>query len=57
VVAALLVVGLLGAAIEAGFIHRLYGRQEEVLDQLLLTFAFVLILTDPTRFAWGPASS
>ncbi|MFC4449064.1 branched-chain amino acid ABC transporter permease [Halorussus aquaticus] len=53
VVAALLVVGVLGAVIEMGFIRRLYGRQEEVLDQLLLTFAFVLILTDLTRVAFG----
>ncbi|NEU57780.1 branched-chain amino acid ABC transporter permease [Halorussus sp. MSC15.2] len=53
VVAALVVVGVLGAVIEVGFIRRLYGRQEEVLDQLLLTFAFVLILTDLTRVAFG----
>lgn len=53
VVAALLVVGLVGAVIEVGFIRRLYGRQEEVLDQLLLTFAFVLILTDLTRITFG----
>jgi branched-subunit amino acid ABC-type transport system permease component len=53
VVAALLVVGLLGAVVEVGFIRRLYGRQEEVLDQLLLTFAFVLILTDLTRGVFG----
>ena len=53
VIAAILVVGVLGAAIEVGFIRRLYGRQEEVLDQLLLTFAFVLILTDLTRITFG----
>jgi branched-subunit amino acid ABC-type transport system permease component len=53
VVAAVIVVGLIGAAIEVGFIRRLYGRQEEVLDQLLLTFAFVLILTDLTRITFG----
>ncbi|WP_227379713.1 branched-chain amino acid ABC transporter permease [Haladaptatus halobius] len=52
-VAALIVVGLLGTIIEVGFIRRLYGRQEEVLDQLLLTFAFVLILTDLTRVVFG----
>ena len=53
VVAAVIVVGLIGAVIEMGFIRRLYGRQEEVLDQLLLTFAFVLILTDLTRITFG----
>lgn len=53
VIAALVIVGLLGAIIESGFIRRLYGRREEVLDQLLLTFAFVLILTDLTRIVFG----
>lgn len=47
-------VGLLGAAIEAGFIRRVYDR--EPLDQLLLTFAFVLIITDATRFFFGTGS-
>ena len=53
VLAALVVVGVVGAIVEMGFIRRLYGRQEEVLDQLLLTFAFVLILTDLTRITFG----
>ncbi|WP_254543170.1 branched-chain amino acid ABC transporter permease [Halomarina pelagica] len=51
VIAAGLVVGVLGAAIEAGFIRRVYDR--EPLDQLLLTFAFVLMLTDAVRFVFG----
>ncbi|MFC7201485.1 branched-chain amino acid ABC transporter permease [Halospeciosus flavus] len=51
VVAAAVVVGLLGIVIEAGLIRRIYHREE--LDQLLLTFALVLILTDLTRTVFG----
>lgn len=47
-------VGLVGAAIEAGFIRRTYGR--DPLDQLLLTFGFVLILGDVTLFFFGTGS-
>lgn len=46
-----ILVGLLGGVIEAGFIRRVYER--EPLDQLLLTFAFVLMLTDLTRVVFG----
>ncbi len=53
VVAAGLVVGVLGVIIEMGFVRRLYGRAEEELDQLLLTFAFVLILEDTIRALFG----
>ena len=53
VIAAGLVVGALGIVIEMGFIRRLYGRAEEDLDQLLLTFAFVLILEDIIRMVFG----
>ena len=51
VVLAAVVVALVGVFIEAGFIRRLYGR--DILDQLLLTFAFVLILEDVVRFVFG----
>jgi branched-subunit amino acid ABC-type transport system permease component len=51
VVLAAVVVALVGVFIEAGFIRRLYGR--DILDQLLLTFAFVLILEDAVRFVFG----
>lgn len=51
-----LAVGLVGAVIEMGFIRRLYGREEEVLDQLLMTFAFVLIITDGIRAIFGSGS-
>lgn len=56
VVAAIVVVGIVGGLLEAIFIRRLYGREEEVLDQLLLTFAFVLIITDSVRAIFGSQS-
>lgn len=51
IVAAILVVGVLGALIDAGFLRRIYDRGH--LDQLLMTFAFVLILTDGVRLVFG----
>lgn len=51
-----LVVGVVGAVIEVGFMRRLYGRAEEELDELLLTFAFVLIITDGIRAIFGSGS-
>lgn len=51
--AAIFVVAIIGAIIEMGFIRRLYGRREEILDTLLLTFAFVLVLTDLIRITFG----
>lgn len=54
-VLAMLIVGLVGAFIEWGFIRRVYDR--EPLDQLLLTFAFVLIFTDIIRELFGSAAS
>jgi len=56
-VLAAVVVGVLGLLIEFGFLRRLYGREEEVLDQLILTFAFVLIITDVVRFTFGSGSN
>jgi len=53
---AALAVGVVGAIIEVGFIRRLYGRTEEELDQLLMTFAFVLIVTDGIRAIFGSGS-
>jgi len=52
---AALVAGALGVFIEAGFIRRIYDR--EPLDQLLLTFAFVLMLTDVIRTTFGSGSN
>jgi branched-subunit amino acid ABC-type transport system permease component len=53
IVAAIVVVAVIGGVLEVVFIRRLYGREEEVLDQLLLTFALVLILTDSIRIIFG----
>ncbi len=53
IVVAGLVVGVIGMIIEMGFVRRLYGRAEEELDQLLLTFAFVLIIEDGIRMIFG----
>ncbi|PSQ19598.1 branched-chain amino acid ABC transporter permease [Halobacteriales archaeon QS_9_67_17] len=47
--------GLMGVFIEAVFIRRVYDR--EPLDQLLLTFAFVLMLTDVVRTTFGSGSN
>ena len=54
-VLAAVVVGLVGLVLESGFIRRIYDRDH--LDQLLLTFAFVLILTDVVRFIFGSGSN
>ena len=54
-VLAAVVVGLIGLVLEAGFIRRIYDRDH--LDQLLLTFAFVLIITDVVRFIFGSGSN
>jgi len=46
-----LVVGALGGLIEILFLRRMYAR--ETAFQLLLTFAFILILDDGVRIVWG----
>ena len=51
IVTAILVVGVVGAVIDAGFLRQIYDRGH--LDQLLMTFAFVLILTDLVRVVFG----
>ncbi len=52
--AAAIVVGVVGIVIEMGFLRRIYDRDE--LDQLLLTFAFVLLITEGIRFTFGSQS-
>lgn len=52
--AAALVVGFVGVVIEMGFLRWIYDRDE--LDQLLLTFAFVLLITEGIRFTFGSQS-
>jgi len=55
VVLAALVVGVIGVVIEVVFLRYIYDREE--LDQLLLTFALVLILTELVRFVFGSGSN
>jgi branched-chain amino acid transport system permease protein len=52
--AAALAVGVVGVIIEMGFLRWIYDRDE--LDQLLLTFAFVLLITEGIRFIFGSQS-
>lgn len=51
-VAAPLVVAVLGGIVEAGLLRRVYGRDAS--HQLLLTFALLLVLEDGIRLVWGP---
>lgn len=44
-------VGILGAILERFFIKRVYGLPD--LYQLLLTYAFILVLDDSAKLVWG----
>ena len=50
-IGAAIAVGAIGAVVEMGLIRRVYDRDE--LDQLILTFALVLVISDLTRTVWG----
>jgi branched-chain amino acid transport system permease protein len=52
IVAAALIVSLIGVAIEIALLRRIYMAPE--LFQLLATFALVLIISDATLWLWGP---
>ncbi|WP_250509884.1 ABC transporter permease [Caballeronia sp. GACF4] len=52
VLAAALVIGVLGALIEVGVLRRIYRAPE--LFHLLATFALVLIFRDAALYLWGP---
>jgi branched-subunit amino acid ABC-type transport system permease component len=45
-------VALAGGLVEALFLRPVYRRQE--LEQLLVTYALVLIISDTVKFIWGP---
>ncbi|TKX42815.1 branched-chain amino acid ABC transporter permease [Halorubrum sp. ARQ200] len=51
-----LAVGVVGAAIELSAIRRLYERVDSDLDQLIVTFGFVLVIHETVRFVWGSGS-
>ncbi len=53
VVAGALAVGVVGVLIEVGTIRPLYERAEGELDQLIVTFGFVLVIHEVVRFVWG----
>lgn len=53
VLAGAVVVGLIGVLIEVGTIRPLYGRIDGELDQLIVTFGFVLVIHEAVRFIWG----
>jgi branched-chain amino acid transport system permease protein len=46
--------GIIGMIIEFLFLRRIYGRAEEGAFQLLLTYAFILIIDDAVKYIWGP---
>ena len=46
-------VGLVGAIIEMATIRPLYERAESDLDQLIVTFGFVLVIHEFVRSVWG----
>lgn len=46
--------GIIGMIIEFLFLRRIYGRAQEGAFQLLMTYAFILILDDAVKFIWGP---
>ena len=56
VVVGALGVGIVGALIEFAAIRPLYGRIESELDQLIVTFGFVLVIHEAVRFVWGSQS-
>ncbi|MDB2226297.1 branched-chain amino acid ABC transporter permease [Halorubrum ezzemoulense] len=51
-----LAVGIVGAVIEFSAIRRLYDRVDSDLDQLIVTFGFVLVIHETVRFIWGSGS-
>jgi len=52
IVAAAILVGAIGAAIEVVILRRIYSAPE--LFQLLATFALLLMINDATLWLWGP---
>jgi branched-subunit amino acid ABC-type transport system permease component len=45
-------VAIVGGLVEAVFLRPVYRREE--LEQLLVTYALVLIISDAVKFIWGP---
>lgn len=53
-IAGVLGAGIVGMIIEFLFLRRIYGRLDEGAFQLLMTYAFILILDDAVKYIWGP---
>jgi len=53
IILAIIGVGICGFLLERLFLRRVYGEALET--QLILTFAFILILDNATRYIWGTA--
>lgn len=53
IILAIIGVGICGFLLERLFLRRVYGEALEI--QLILTFAFILILDNATRYIWGTA--
>lgn len=53
IILAIIGVGICGFLLERFFLRRVYGEALEI--QLILTFAFILILDNATRYIWGTA--
>jgi branched-subunit amino acid ABC-type transport system permease component len=53
VVVGALAVGVVGVLMEIVTIRPLYDRLEGELDQLIVTFGFVLVIHEAVRFVWG----
>ncbi|MCX7698639.1 MAG: branched-chain amino acid ABC transporter permease [Candidatus Goldbacteria bacterium] len=45
--------GIVGMIIEYFFLKRIYGRANEGAFQLLMTYAFILIIDDMVKYIWG----
>lgn len=56
VIVGALAVGVIGAGIEFAAIRPLYERADADLDQLIVTFGFVLVIHEGVRFIWGSGS-
>ena len=56
VIVGALAVGVVGVLMEVVTIRPLYDRLESELDQLIVTFGFILIIHETVRFIWGSQS-
>ncbi len=53
IVLAAMAAGIVGMAAEFLFLRRIYGRTEEAGFQILLTYAFILVIDDIVKLVWG----